>query len=54
MGLHLYNTMLVSVLILGKTKDCINDALALPFSQTDVSDGQCSGGIHTAAGNSPS
>ena len=31
MGLHLSNTMVVSVLILGKTKDCINDALALHY-----------------------
>ena len=46
--------MPVSVLILGKTKGCINDVLALPSSQTVVSDGQCSGGIHTAAGNLPS
>ena len=53
MGLHL---LMNSVLILlGNTKDCINDALALPYySPTVVSDGQCSGGIHTAAGTSPS
>ena len=45
-------TFLLYLLILGKTKDSINDAPALPLRKIVVSDGQCNGGIHTAAGNS--
>ena len=43
----------VRVLILGKTKDWNRNELALSFSTTTESDGQCCGGIVTA-GNPPS
>ena len=45
--------MLMRVLIFGKTREGINDALPTPCSQTVLSDGQCSSGIDTIAGNSP-